>query len=122
MFTAPPLIYISNRELSENTADPLLDIDALMTEESWDIISRTNNRSIYKKQHTDYDIVDIQHNVTNNGTHQFTSTLPIVSSKYAFTRTTNGNINMFNYMSDFIDHYNEQRNSIQPSIKPTSKL
>lgn len=122
MFTAPPLTYISNRELSENTADPLLDIDALMAGESWDIISRTNNRSVYKKQHTDYDIVDIQHNITKNGTHQFTSTLPIVSSKYAFTRSTNGNINMFNYMSDFIDHYNEQRNIIQPSIKSTSKL
>ena len=122
MFSAPPLIYISNRELSENTVDPLLDIDALMTEESWDIISRTNNRSVYKKQNTDYDIVDIQHNITKNGIHQFISTLPLVSSKYAFTRTTNGNINMFNYMSDFIDHYNEQQNIIQPSIKPISKL
>lgn len=122
MFTSSPLIYISNREITEITKDPLLDIDALMTDENWDIISRTNNRSIYKKYNTDYDIVDIQHNIKQDGTHHFIATLPLVSSKYAFSRTTIGAINMFNYMADFIEHYNQQRYDIHYSIKPILNL
>lgn len=122
MFSAPPLIYISNREISENTKDPLLDIDALMTEENWDIIYRTTNSSVYKKHNTDYDFIDIKHYIRKDNTHQFTYTIPLVSNKYAFSQTITGNINMFNYMSDFINHYNQQHYNIQHNVKEMHKL
>lgn len=105
MFATPSIEYVSARELTEDTEDPLLDIDALLIDENWHILAREKNRSIYRKKHTDYDIIDIQHTIEPNGGHSFHATFPLTTSRYAFATNVRGAVNMFNFTADFIEHY-----------------
>jgi len=105
MFTTPSIKYVSARELTEETVDPLLDIDALLTDENWDIIVREERRAIYRKKHTDYDIIDLHHTIDANGGHRFHATFPLTTSRYAFTTDVRGAVNMFIFTAEFIEHY-----------------
>ena len=113
MFKTPPLDLITKREINENNQDPLLDIDALLTDDDWELLKRSKNHVVYRKTATEYDIIDILHKKTSTGEHTFSISLPLITTKYAYSTSISGSKQMFEYMCNFIEHYSQERAHIQ---------
>ena len=62
MFFTPSLNFITKREINENNQDPLLDVDALLIDDDWELLKRSENHAVYRKAETEYDIIDILYN------------------------------------------------------------
>jgi hypothetical protein len=109
MFKTPRLDFIHKRDINETTEDPLLDIDALLADENWEILKRSEHHAVYRKTCTDYDIIDVSHKKTIEGQHVFNVSVPMVTARYAYSTSIPGTLNMFNYMCTFIEHYSHAR-------------
>ena len=108
MFKTPTLDIISNRELNETIEDPLLDIDALLVDENWEILKRSQHHVVYRKTGTQYDIIDISHKKNTSDGHMFHVSVPMITTRYAYSTSISGLQNMFNYICNFIEHYSSE--------------
>ena len=109
MFKTPSLNFITKREINENNQDPLLDIDALLLDDDWELLKRSEHHAVYRKIATEYDIIDISHKTTITGEHTFSVSLPLITTKYAYSTSLSGSKQMFEYMCNFIEHYAQER-------------
>ena len=109
MFFTPSLNFITKREINENNQDPLLDIDALLIDDDWELLKRSENHAVYRKAETEYDIIDISYKKTSTGEHTFSISLPLITTKYAYSTSLSGTKQMFEYMCNFIEHYSQER-------------
>lgn len=109
MFKTPSLNFITKREINENNQDPLLDIDALLLDDDWELLKRSEHHAVYRKIATEYDIIDISHKTTTTGEHTFSVSLPLITTKYAYSTSLSGSKQMFEYMCNFIEHYAQER-------------
>jgi hypothetical protein len=109
MFKTPRLDFIHKRDINETNDDPLLDIDAVLADENWEILKRSEDHAVYRKTCTEYDIIDVSHKKTIEGQHIFYVSVPMITTKYAYSTSISGSQNMFNYMCTFIEHYSHAR-------------
>ena len=109
MFKTPALDFIATREINEENEDPLLDIDALLIDDNWELLKRSANHAVYRKAETDYDIIDISHKTTTSGEHSFFVSLPLITTRYAYSTHIYGSKQMFEYLCEFVEHYSQEK-------------
>ena len=108
MFFTPSLNFITKREINENNQDPLLDVDALLIDDDWELLKRSENHAVYRKAETEYDIIDILYKKTSTGEHTFSISLSLLQ-RNMHTQLLSGTKQMFEYMCNFIEHYSQER-------------
>ena len=77
--------------------------------ENWEILKRSEHHAVYRKTCTEYDIIDVSHKKTVEGQHIFYVSVPMITTKYAYSTSISGSQNMSNYMCTFIEHYSHAR-------------
>lgn len=76
-------------------------LDTMLSEENWELISKTQTRKVYRKYNTVYDMIEI----TESNTGKYRVTVPMRTSTYAYTTAVDSSDKLFFYISDFIEHY-----------------
>lgn len=77
----------------------------MLSEENWELISKSHRRRVYRKYDTVYDIIEITDTVSG----KYRVTVPLKTSIYSYTTSLDTSDKLFFYISDFIEHYDHYR-------------
>ena len=77
----------------------------MLSEENWELISKSHRRRVYQKYDTVYDIIEITDTVSG----KYRVTVPLKTSIYSYTTSLDTSDKLFLYISDFIEHYDHYR-------------
>tara|TARA_B100001989_G_scaffold155278_1_gene110902 strand:- start:4704 stop:5021 length:318 start_codon:yes stop_codon:yes gene_type:complete len=92
-------IYEQSRAIYLDSATDTL--HNMLSEENWELVSKSPRRKVYRKCDTVYDIIEITHSVSG----KYHVTVPLKTSRYAYTTSLDTTDKLFFYISDFIEHY-----------------
>ena len=96
-------IYEQSRAIYLDTTTDIL--HKMLSEENWELISKSHRRRVYQKYNTVYDIIEITETVSG----KYRVTVPLKTSTYAYTTSLDTSDKLFFYISDFIEHYDHYR-------------